>query len=183
MYGFKSKHYPSQIKELDMFKKDLPELVQIVKYRNRNDKFQNEMKDDINKIKSSLNVFIPADKTTNMYELTPKEYKKLSKKNVTKTYGKASPRLEKAFNLESKEIAKNINLDDHIECIAKSNAFVALKDHKQNFRSATQCRLINPCKSELGKISKIILENINKTLVKKLNANQWRKKNTEMDIH
>ena len=63
-----------------MFKKDLPELVQIVKYRNRNDKFQNEMKDDINKIKSSLNVFIPADKTTNMYELTPKEYKKPSKK-------------------------------------------------------------------------------------------------------
>ena len=60
-----------------MFKKDLPELVQIVKYRNRNDKFQNEMKDDINKIKSSLNVFIPADKTANMYELTPKEYKEL----------------------------------------------------------------------------------------------------------
>ena len=58
----------------------------------------------------------------------------------------------------------------------KKNAFVALKDHKQNFRSATQCRLINPCKSELGKISKIILENINKTLIKKLNANQWRKK-------
>ena len=67
-----------------------------------------------------------------------------------------------------------------IECIAKNNAFVTLKDHKQNFRSATPCRLINPCKSELGKISKIILENINKTLTNKLNVNQW--KNTEMDI-
>ena len=34
-----------------MFEKDLFELVKTVKLRNRNDKFQNEMKDDINKSK------------------------------------------------------------------------------------------------------------------------------------
>ena len=50
-YSFKSKQYPSHIKELDMFEKDLFELVKTVKLRNRNDKFQNEMKDDINKSK------------------------------------------------------------------------------------------------------------------------------------
>ena len=49
------------------------------------------MKDDINKFKSSLNIFIPADKTTNMYELTPKEYKNLLRNNVTKNYRKALP--------------------------------------------------------------------------------------------
>ena len=139
------------------------------------------MKDDINKIKSSLNVFVPADKTTNMNELTPKEYKKLLRNNVTKTYRKAPTRLEKAINLEAKEIAKNINLDNCIECIAKNNAFATLEDHKQNFRSTIPCHLITPCKSELGKISKIILENINKTLIEKLNVNQW--KNTETVIH
>ena len=85
-----------------MFEKDLLELVNTVKFRNRNDKFQNEMKDDINKIKSSLNVFIPADKTTNIYELTPKEYKTLLRNNVRKTYRKAPPQLEKAINLEAK---------------------------------------------------------------------------------
>ena len=67
------------------------ELVKTGKFRNTNDKFQNEMKDNINKIKSSSNVFIPADKTTNMYELTPKEYKKLLRNNVTKNYRKALP--------------------------------------------------------------------------------------------
>ena len=91
-----------------MFEKDLFELVKSVKFRNRNHKFQNETKDDISKIKSSLNVFIPADKTTNMYKQTPKEYKKLLRNNVTKTYRKASPRLEKTMNLEAKEIAQNI---------------------------------------------------------------------------
>ena len=90
-YGFKSKQYLSQIKELDMFEKDLLELVKPVKFRNRNDKFRNEIKHDINKIKSSLNVFIPADKTTNMYKLTPKEYKNLLRNNVTKTCRKAPP--------------------------------------------------------------------------------------------
>ena len=91
IYDFKSKQHPSQIKELDMFEKDLFELVKTVKFRNRNDKLQNEMKDYINKIKFSSNVFMPADKTTNMLKLTPKEYKKLLRDNVTKTYRKAPP--------------------------------------------------------------------------------------------
>ena len=79
-----------------MPEKDLLELVKTDKFRNTNDKFQNEMKDNINKIKSSSNVFIPADKTTNMYELTPKEYKKQLRENVMKTHWKALPLLEKA---------------------------------------------------------------------------------------
>ena len=85
-----------------MFEKDLLELVKTVKFRNRNDKFQNDMKDDINKIKSSLNVFIPADKTTNMYKLTPKEYKKLLRNNAAKTYRKATPVLKKSINFKAK---------------------------------------------------------------------------------
>ena len=112
-------------------------------------------------------------------ELTSKEYKKIVRNNVTKTYRKTPSQLEKAINFEGREIAQNINLDDRIECIAKNNAFVTQEDHKQNFRSGTPCYL-NPCKSELGKISKIILENINKTLLEKLNVNQW--KNTETVI-
>ena len=118
-HGFKSKQHQSQIKELDMFEKHLFELVKTVKFRNRNDKFQNGIKDDISKIKYSSNVFISADKTTNMYELTAKEYKTLLRDNVTKACRKVPPQLEKAISREAKEIAKNINLDDRFECIAK----------------------------------------------------------------
>ena len=39
------------------------------------------------------------------------------------------------------------------------------------------CRLINPPKNEVGKISKIVLEKINKKLLKELDFNQW--KNTD----
>ena len=76
--------------------------------------------------------------------------------------------------MEAKNIAKKIQLSDRIECLAKTPAFITLKDHKDNFQSSLHCRLINPSKSELGKVSNSILENINQQLVKLLHVNQWK---------
>ena len=56
-----------------------------------------------------------------------------------------------------------------------------MKDHKENFHASTPCRLINPCKSEIGKISKQILEGINNDLLAKLNINQWRDTGQDID--
>ena len=41
-------------------------------------------------------------------------------------------------------------------CLAKTPAFISLKDHKPNFMCSYPCHLTKPCKSELGKISKTI---------------------------
>ena len=59
----------------------------------------------------------------------------------------------------------------------KHEAFISLKDHKENFENNPKCRLINPAKSESGKLSKIILDKINSNLRKILNLNQ--RKNTQ----
>ena len=80
--------------------------------------------------------------------------------------------MEKSINLEAKEIAAGVKLDDRIEYMVKAPAYITLIDHKDNFRSAHLCRLINPCESEIGKNSKYILENINKNLLKLLQVNQ-----------
>ena len=115
-------------------------------------------------IKSSPNLFIFTDKSSNIYKAAPREYNKLLKNNITKSYKKSTERLEKAINMEAKNIAKKIQLSDKIECLPKTPAFITLKDHKDNFQSSLHCRLINPSKSELGKVSKSILENINQHL-------------------
>ena len=81
--------------------------------------------------------------------------------------------------MEAKEIAAGIKIDDRIEYVAKAPAYITLKDHKDNFRSAHR-RLIDPCKSEIEKISKSVLGNTNRNLVKLLQVNQWR--NTESVI-
>ena len=82
-FGFKSKHHPCQLRESDNFEKDLFNVVAYLKFRKLNDSFQEKMKSDILEIKSSPNVFIFADKTSNIYKAAPREYNKLLKDNIT----------------------------------------------------------------------------------------------------
>ena len=119
-------------------------------------------------------MFIVADKTSNIYKAASREYNKLLKDNITKSYKKSTNRLEKAINMEAKNIARKIQLSDRIECLAQTPPFIALNNHKDNFQSSLHCCLINPSKSELGKVSKSILENINQDLVELLHTNQWK---------
>ena len=56
----------------------------------------------------------------------------------------------------------------------KREAFISIKDHKENFENNPKCRLINPAKSDSGKISKLILDKVNTHLRTILNVNQWR---------
>ena len=55
-------------------------------------------------------------------------------------------------------LPKKLELSDRIEHLARNPSFITLKDHKENFNSKLPCRLINPSKSELGKVSKQKLE-------------------------
>ena len=163
---------------MQYFEKELLDTIKSLKFRNVQDDFRTKMKHDILNIKSSPNVFLFADKTTNLYEIPPNDYKRLLLENITKTYKKSTKRLENAINMEAKYITEKIKLDDRIESLAQTPAFVTLKDHKQKFRTSHPCRLINPSKSELGKVSKAILENMNENLVKSLKVNQWRNTNS-----
>ena len=55
---------------------------------------------------------------------------------------------------EDKRIAEELELSGRIDVTAKRETFITLKDHRENFRNKPTCRLINPCKPELGKVSK-----------------------------
>ena len=61
-----------------------------------------------------------------------------------------------------------------IEVSASKDAFITLKDHKPDFINNPTGRLINPTKSEIGIISKHILDNINEEIIKVTKANLWR---------
>ena len=91
------------------------------------------MKSDISDIKSSPNMFIFADKTSNICKAAPREYNNLLKDNITNSYKKSTDRLEKPINMDAKNIAKKIELSDSTECLAKTPALITLKDHKDNF--------------------------------------------------
>ena len=125
------------------------------------DKFLNNVDNDLKKVKTSPNVFVFADETKNVYETTPENYNKIVKDNVTKTYKLTDNDVIEEINFELSQITDNLSVSDRIETLASKEAFVTLKDHKENFETNPKYRLINPAKSELGKISKIILDDIN----------------------
>ena len=54
---------------------------------------------------------------------------------------KAPPNLETSTNVEAKNIAEIINPDDHIVCIAKTTAFITLKDHRLEFQQLDFLRI------------------------------------------
>ena len=179
-FGFKSRNTPPPCRELENLESDLLDLFESIEFRNNYDDFQHKLKDDITNIVQSDKVYVFADKTSNIYTMPPENHNKLLKENVTKSYQKAPSLLESAINSEAKVIASSYNIDNCAEKLAKSPAFITLKDHKDNFHQKYPCRLINPCKSELGAISKSILDRINSDLRQKLQLNQW--KNTDQVI-
>ena len=178
-FGFKTCKVPPPNNDLKAFENDLYDMVRSIEFKNPAlpCNFQKQLRKDIKTIKSSNKVIVPADKTNNLYEVSKEKYNTLLSHNVTAKYKKADPKIIKTINLEAKKIASSMNLEDRIEQIANRKAFITLKDHKENFINDPKCRLINPAKSNIGKISKVILDRINTDIRNKTLLNQWR--NTE----
>ena len=58
--------------------------------------------------------------------------------------------------------------------LGNSTSKTGLKDHKPNFDNKPTCRLINPTKSEIGQVSKSILERIVRNTVNSTGVNLWK---------
>ena len=174
-YGFKSRNSPPRVNELIPLEDGVLNLIQNIQFKDVKRNFQNQMNSDIkNKIKKPSKVLIPANKTTNYYTMTSDSYEKLIKENVTKTYKKSSHSVASKLDTQSASIAKQLKLDDRIEKLAKNEAFITLKDHKPAFNDHTTCRLINPSKSEIGVVSKHILDEINSAVISGTQINSGR---------
>ena len=79
-------------------------------------------------------LFIPGDKSNNLYKVNKDTYSKLLQENITKTYKKSNVTLINNINKKAKAIASELRLDDRIKQFNKHEAFATLKDHKANFQ-------------------------------------------------
>ena len=81
--------------------------------------------------------------------------------NISKTYKKTEHNIYNNISKEAKIIANNYRVSQTVDCLAKSNAFISLKDHKPNFSSNPKYFLINPAESKTGKIGKYFPQQLN----------------------
>jgi hypothetical protein len=173
-YGFKTSNAPPQNEQLKAFELDLYEMICNIEFNKYSNTFQIKLNSDVKEIKKSTDMMVSADKSTNLYSMDKDNYVKLLTENITKVYKKAEEKTKTCIDKEAKEIATKLKLADRIECLANRSAFVTLKDHKDNFQNNPKCRLINPAKSEIGIISKFIIERINGEIRETTKAQQWR---------
>ena len=87
-FGFKSNNSPKSNHHLDPFEKDMYELIRTVEFRKVSNEFLRKLSSDARDIKRSNDLLVPADKTTNLYEMPKAAYDKLLNENITKSYKK-----------------------------------------------------------------------------------------------
>ena len=108
-------------------------MVRNIEFKRVSSEFQSKLSKDIKRINEDPLLFIPADKTNNLYKLSKDKYNNLLTDNITKSYKKTNTDAINNINKEAKSIAERLHLDDRAEQINQREAFVTLKDHKENF--------------------------------------------------
>ena len=102
------------------------------------------------------------------------QYTKLLNEIITKAYRKTNKNFVNKINKDAKKIAKSLSIDDRVQKIQELQTYTTVKNHKDNFPHSIRCRLINPSKTDIEKISKTILDEIIIHLVSSIKVNQWK---------
>ena len=153
-FGFKLVRTPPKNEHLNAFEADLYDMVRNIEFKRVSSEFQSNLSKDIKRINEDPLLIIPADKTNNLYKLSKDNYNQLLTDNITKSYKKTNTAAINNTNKEAKRIAERLHLDDRVEKFNQREAFVTLKDHKENFLNNPKSRLLNPSKFEICIISK-----------------------------
>ena len=173
-YGFRSTRLPETVVQLRPFENELLQVIEQLEFRETRSDLQTKMKNDLKRIRESKNIIVPADKTVNYYSVPKEQYQELLENNITTEYRKADENIQQEMDQKSKQITDQLDISDRVDVLAPKGAYVTFKDHKRNFRDRPTCRLINPCPSEVAKISKKILDRINIDVREAIQVNQWR---------
>ena len=74
-------------------------MIKNIQFRKVNNSFQNQLNEDIKQIKRESKIFVPADKSRNIYKMDRETYEKLFHENITKTYKKMDKKKVRAINI------------------------------------------------------------------------------------
>ena len=158
------------------FESELIDLINKVELKHvKTNNFQCNLRNKINSIKKSNKLVIFADKTNNLYKISPKNYNNLLLDNITKNYKKCNNNPADTIDSRAQELLNENNIvNKRIPKLERSQAYITVKDHKDNFPATVKCRLISKSKTHIGKISKQILTSIIKDVRTATSLIQWK---------
>ena len=83
-FGFESVRTPPKNEYLNAFEADLNDMVPNIEFKRVSLEFQSNLPKVIKRINEDPLLFIPVDKTNNLYKLSKENYNKLLTDNITK---------------------------------------------------------------------------------------------------
>ena len=160
VYNLKSQNTPPNNRRLDSFETDLFKLIKMVKFKKVRNNFQMKLSKDIKEVKTSNYIWVRSDKSKNIYKIKPSKYQEILKSKITNNYKIDYNNTIEQINKDTSNFASRLQIEDRLGKFKKKEAYILFKDHKPNFENKLPTRLINPSKTELGRISKFIIQNI-----------------------
>ena len=100
-YGLRINISPPQNPALTSFENGIYGMVRNIEFINVHNDFQDKLKEDINEIHSSKNLLVLADKSTNLYEMSDTDYKRLLDTNITGNYWKCENSVKHKIDKET----------------------------------------------------------------------------------
>ena len=182
-FGFKSRRAPPTYNEgnygeewesLKEFELRLYDMLRQIRFAPYSNELQKTLQTDLARLKKVPNLIIHADKTRNAYEVTKEQYDKLMVESITKDYQKVNHTAVDNANHTSAVIAQKYGLADRMMSYREVPANGTLKDHKDSFPDRLEIRLLNGAKSDMGVISKILVQRINKKVMAATGLSLWR---------
>ena len=92
--------------------------------------------------------------------MKPSKYQEILKNKIMDNYKIDYNNTIDQINKDPCSFASKLHINDRLGKFKRKEAYILFKDHKPNFINKLQTRLINPSKTELGKISKDIIQDI-----------------------
>ena len=172
-FGFKTPNSPPRDDDLKAFENMMFDIPNRIKFRDPRNAYQNKLKKDVSKIKGQEKLVVMSDKTRNAYLCKSEDYNKYMSNAITKDFKKADPNVINIINSEAAAITNKLEISDRVDQFRLQEPFITIKDHKEDFPARIDTRLINPAKSNIGVISKTILDRINEAIRNKLGVKHW----------
>ena len=92
-----------------------------------------QFESEVKRIAGCTSLLVPADKTTNLCKVGIPDYKKLLHDNVTANYQITDANNVKQINLDAKNIANTLKLDNRIKKFAKKGGILNSKRSQTKF--------------------------------------------------
>ena len=118
-FGFRAAKSAPKNQLLYPFKKDMCEMIKNLEFEQVQIDFQKKRSEDLKAIKQSKKIFVPADKTRNLYEIEPDEFTKMLKDNVTKTFRKSNAETVAVVNSEACTIRDKLSISGRVFLLMK----------------------------------------------------------------